>query len=84
MRTHDCETPMTLSTEWLTAAEAAAHLKINVRTVLAWTRQGKLRGYALSGMRRHVWRYRREDLDAALLPGGTPQSTDGRPQGRKR
>ncbi len=53
--------------EWLTAKEAAAHLRVKARTLLLWTRQGKLKGYALSGGRRHVWRYLREDLDAALL-----------------
>ena len=53
--------------EWLTAKEAAAHLRVKARTILLWTRQGKLRGYALSGGRRHVWRYLRKDLDAALL-----------------
>ena len=57
-------------TEWLTAKEAAEHLKIKTRTLLLWTRQGKINGYALSGGRRHVWRYLRAELDAAVL--GTP------------
>ena len=54
-------------TEWLTAKEAAAHLRVQARTLLLWTRQGKVTGYALSGRRRRVWRYLRKDLDAALL-----------------
>ena len=54
-------------TEWLTAKEAAAHLRVRARTLLLWTRQGRVTGYALSGSRRRVWRYLREDLDAALL-----------------
>jgi hypothetical protein len=54
-------------TEWLTAKEAAQHLKIKTHTLLLWTRQGKVNGYALSGGRRHVWRYLRTELDAALL-----------------
>jgi len=53
--------------EWLTAKEASAYLKIKVRTVLLWVRQKKLRGYALSGVKRRVWRFRKADLDAMLL-----------------
>jgi excisionase family DNA binding protein len=53
--------------EWLTAAEAAQYLKIRVRTLLLWVRQGKVKGHALSGTQRHVWRFRREDLDAAFF-----------------
>jgi len=51
--------------EWLTAAEAASYLKIKGRTLLLWARQGKVRGYTLSGTRRRVWRFRSADLDAA-------------------
>lgn len=54
-------------TEWLTATEAAQYLKVKARTLLLWVRQGKLKGYALSGTHRHVWRFLRGDLDAALL-----------------
>jgi len=32
-----------------------------------WARQGKVKGYALSGARRHIWRLRHADLDAMLL-----------------
>ena len=53
-------------TEWLTAKEAAEHLKVETRTVLTWVRQGKLRAYSLSGTRRHVWRFLHTDLDAML------------------
>jgi excisionase family DNA binding protein len=53
---------------WLTAAEAAAYLKIKPRTLLLWVRQGKVKAFALSGTHRHVWRFRREDLDAILTP----------------
>ncbi len=38
-----------------------------VRTLLLWTRQGKVKGFALSGALRRFWRFRRIDLDAALL-----------------
>jgi len=54
-------------TEWLTAKEAAAHLRVKARTLLLWTRQGKINGYALSGSSRRVWRYLRAELDAAVL-----------------
>jgi len=54
-------------TEWLDVNEGAAYLKVKPRTLLLWTRQGKIKGYALSGAKRRRWRYRREDLDAALI-----------------
>jgi len=53
--------------EWLTVAEAARYLRIKPRTLLLWVRQGKVKGFALSGAKRHVWRFRQTDLDAALL-----------------
>jgi excisionase family DNA binding protein len=53
--------------EWLTASEAAAYLKVKVRTLLLWVRQGKIQAYALSDTKRRIWRFRREDLDSALL-----------------
>ncbi len=54
------------STEWLTALEAARYLKIERRTLLLWVRRGKVRGYALSGTKRRVWRFQHRDLDAML------------------
>jgi excisionase family DNA binding protein len=51
---------------WLTVEEAAGYLRCQRRTLLVWVRQGKVRGYQLSGKLRHVWRFRREDLDAVL------------------
>ena len=59
--------PAASRVEWLTAAEVAAHLKVQTRTVLAWTRQGKIKAYALSGTKRRVWRYLRSDVDSALF-----------------
>jgi excisionase family DNA binding protein len=53
-------------TAWLTADEAAQYLKVKTRTLLLWARQGKVRGYTLSGTTRHVWRFRQLDLDATL------------------
>jgi len=53
--------------DWLTATEAAAYLKVKPRSLLLWVRQGKINAFALSGTKRHIWRFRKEDLDAALL-----------------
>jgi excisionase family DNA binding protein len=54
-------------TPWLTAAEAASYLKMQVRTLLKYTRERKIKGYSLSGTKRKVSRYLRNDLDAYLL-----------------
>jgi excisionase family DNA binding protein len=59
-------------TEWLTAKEAAQHLKVKTRTMLMWVRQGKVKGYALSGTRRRVWRFLRSDLNAKLIEPSVP------------
>lgn len=52
--------------EWMTAAEAAGYLKVKVRTLLLWVRQGKVKAFALSGTQRRVWRFQQRDLDAML------------------
>jgi excisionase family DNA binding protein len=53
--------------DWLTATEAAAYLKVKTRSLLRWVRLGNMQAYALSGTKRRVWRFRKEDLDSALL-----------------
>jgi excisionase family DNA binding protein len=53
--------------EWLTTDEAAHYLKVKPRSLLLWTRQGKIKAYVLSGTKRRIWRYRREDLDSTLI-----------------
>jgi excisionase family DNA binding protein len=58
---------MFAQSEWLTTDEAAQHLKVKPRSLLLWTRQGKIKGYVLSGTKRRVWRFRREELDSTLL-----------------
>jgi excisionase family DNA binding protein len=58
---------MTTPSEWLTAGEAAAYLKVKTCSLLLWVRQGKVQAYALSGTRRRVWRFRQQDLDEALF-----------------
>jgi excisionase family DNA binding protein len=52
---------------WLTSGEAADYLRVKPRSLLLWVRQGKLQAYALSGTKRRVWRFRKDDLDSALL-----------------
>ena len=59
---------------WLTATEAAHYLKVKPRTLLLWARQGKVKGHALSGTKRHVWRFRRTELDAMLVTPSVPCS----------
>jgi excisionase family DNA binding protein len=59
--------PTLLHSEWLTANEAAQYLKVKARTLLLWVRQGKVKAFVLSGVKRRVWRFRQADLDAALL-----------------
>ena len=73
-----------LHSEWLTAGEAAQYLKVKVRTLLLWVRQGKVKAFALSGTKRRVWRFRHSDLDAALLesPVLPSQSPSVRPAER--
>jgi excisionase family DNA binding protein len=56
-----------LQSDWLTGSEAAVYLRVKPRTLLLWVRQGKLQAYALSGTKRRIWRFRKEDLDSALL-----------------
>lgn len=52
--------------QWLTVEEAARYLRVKERTLLLWARQGQIRGFILSGTKRHVWRFRQADLDAAF------------------
>ena len=58
---------MALQSDWLTASEAAEYLKVKQRSLLLWVREGKDKAYALSGTKRRIWRFRREDIDSALF-----------------
>jgi excisionase family DNA binding protein len=60
--------PSRHTSEWLTAVEAAAYLKIEPRTLLKWAREGRVKGHVLSGTERITWRFRTEDLDATMSP----------------
>ena len=62
---------------WLTAAEAAHYLNVEPRTLLLWAREGKVKGFALSGTKRHVWRFRRIDLDGMLSGPSVALHTKG-------
>ncbi len=64
-----------IQSEWLTVSEAANYLKVKPRTLLLWARQGRVKAFALSGTQRRVWRFRRQDLDAALLESSVLPST---------
>ena len=52
--------------KWLTAAEAAQHLRVAHRTVLEWAKTGKIPAHRLSGNRRCTWRFRADELDGML------------------
>lgn len=71
-----------VQSDWLTASEAASYLRVKPRSLLLWVRQGKIKGYALSGTKRRIWRFRREDLDSALfanvVPSASPAVLNGR------
>ncbi len=55
-----------MGNEWLTAAEAAVHLKIKPRTILKWAKAGTIPAHPLSGAKRVTWRFLKSELDAML------------------
>jgi len=67
MSTKPSQSETILNSEWLTANEAASYLKVKPRTLLLWVRRGEVKAFALSGTKRRVWRFRKEDLNAALM-----------------
>ena len=66
-----------VESQWFTSDEAARYLKINRRTLVEWARQGKLKAYKLSGVIRHVWRFRQSELDAMLCPSSADPAEGG-------
>lgn len=60
--------PQTPPSNWLTGSEAAEYLKVKPRTLLQWTREGKVPAHKLSGTKRCVWRFLKSELDAMLFP----------------
>lgn len=65
--------------EWLTAAEAAQHVKVKQRTLLQWAREGKIPAHRLSGVKRCIYRFLRSELDL-MLGVSSADSADGRQQ----
>jgi excisionase family DNA binding protein len=55
---------------YVTADDAAAHLKITRRQVLEMTRKGIIPAYPLgTGKHRRVWRFKISEVDAAIASG---------------
>jgi excisionase family DNA binding protein len=63
-----------MSSEWLTAREAALYLRVAHRTVLEWAKTGRIPAHRLSGSLRVTYRFRAVDLDAMLL---APSAAEG-------
>ena len=57
-----------MTDEWLTAAEAMAYLKVSKSTLYRLCAEGKLPYFLVGGSGDR--RFKRSDLDAALVPGG--------------
>jgi excisionase family DNA binding protein len=49
---------------WLTAIEAAEHLRVKPRTILLWAKRGSIPAHQLSGVTRATWRFSLEELDS--------------------
>ena len=52
--------------QWMTAAEAAVHLRVAHRTILLWAKTGRIPAHKLSGAQRVTWRFRADELDAFI------------------
>lgn len=61
-------------TQWLTAREAAAYLKVAHRTILEWAKKGLIPAHRLSGTLRCTWRFRADELDGAMM--GPPSAAE--------
>lgn len=55
----------------LTARDVADRLGFSIDTVLRWTREGKLRGYRISGTAHGRLRYLEDDLEELLAERAT-------------
>ena len=53
-------------TQWMTATEAAQHLRVAHRTILLWAKSGRIPAHKLSGAQRVTWRFRADELDSYL------------------
>lgn len=68
-----------LKSVWMTREEAAAHLKISLRTLDAWAAAGHVMFYRvrIPGARKRIVRYRLRDLDEMLERVEQPVAGDG-------
>jgi excisionase family DNA binding protein len=57
-----------VESQWLTAIEAAAYLRVQPRTILKWAKTGQIPAHPLSGSKRVTWRFLKSELDAMLAP----------------
>jgi excisionase family DNA binding protein len=55
-----------ITSEWLTAFEAAELLRVRHRTVLKWVKTGQIPAHRLSGSKRVPWRFLKSEPDAML------------------
>lgn len=55
-----------ITSEWLTASEAAELLRVKHCTVLKWAKTGQIPAHRLSGSKRVIWRFLKSELDAML------------------
>jgi excisionase family DNA binding protein len=62
-----------MTTEWLTLDEAATYLKVSKPTIYRFCAGGCLPYYKLAGTGQR--RFKRADLDALLIPGGSPPAS---------
>lgn len=53
--------------QWMTAKEAAKHLKINPRTLTEWARKKKIPAHPISGNQRVTWRFLLDEIDSDIL-----------------
>ena len=56
-----------MTTQWMTATEAAQYLRVQPRTILKWAKAGTIPAHRLSGCKRVTWRFLKSELDSAML-----------------
>ncbi len=56
--------PMELAEPFIDAAEAAAFIKLNRKTLLRLARKGSIPAHPLTGAKRRIWRFLLSELDA--------------------
>jgi excisionase family DNA binding protein len=65
---------MAIVKEWFTVEEAAEYLCVSKRTIYKLTKEGRLPAFRIGEERYR--RFRKEDLDRALRPGGEVANLD--------